>query len=320
MAHVYVLLLKGCDVMTVKPQRLKKGDTVGIIAPASPPNQENLKRSFAFLEELGLKMKIGKHVYDQYGYLAGKDEDRLEDLHTMFLDQEIKAIICAGGGYGTGRIASQIDYSIIKNNPKIFWGYSDITFLHTAIRQQTGLITFHGPMLASDIGKEDVHPLSKKYFSQLFEPEVIQYPSALFPLKTMVDGKASGALIGGNLSLLASTIGTPFEIDTKGKLLLIEDINEEPRAVDRMLNQLQMAGKFADAAGLIIGDFNNCVPQRGLSLDLDEVLEHYIRLAKKPALRGFVIGHCSPNISVPLGVEAEMDATNKKLTIGSGVQ
>ena len=123
--------------MAMKPQRLEKGDAIGIIAPASPPNQENLKRSLAFLDELGVKVKMGEHVTDQYGYLAGNDEDRLADLHKMFLDKEVKAIICAGGGYGTGRIASQINYSLIKENPTIFWGYSDITFLHPAIRQQT---------------------------------------------------------------------------------------------------------------------------------------------------------------------------------------
>ncbi|MED3552477.1 LD-carboxypeptidase [Cytobacillus praedii] len=306
--------------MGVKPQRLKIGDTIGIIAPASPPNQENLLRSFAFLEELGLKVKLGKHVYDQYGYLAGKDKDRLEDLHTMFLDSEVKAVICAGGGYGTGRIASQIDYKMIKNHPKIFWGYSDITFLHTAIRQQTGLITFHGPMLASDIGKVDADPLSKEYFKQLFEPASIQYPNDLSQLEVLIDGKAGGEITGGNLSLLASTIGTAFEIDTKGKLLLIEDINEEPRSIDRMLNQLHMAGKLSEASGLIIGDFNNCVPERELSLELDEVISHYTYLANIPALKGFKFGHCSPHISIPLGVHAEMDTSQKRLIIDSGVQ
>lgn len=312
---------KGCDSsMLIKPKRLNKGDTVGIIAPASPPNKENLKRSFPFLEELGLKIKVGKHVYDEHGYLAGSDEKRLADLHGMFADEEVKAIICAGGGYGTGRIASQIDYNLIKNNPKIFWGYSDITFLHTAIRQKTGLVTFHGPMLASDIGKEDVHPLSKECFKQLFEPVIVQYTDEISPLEALVDGSVSGDITGGNLTLIASTIGTPFEIDTKEKLLLIEDINEEPRSIDRMLNQLHMAGKLNDAAGFIIGDFHNCVPERELSLTLEEVIEHYMQLANKPALKGFNFGHCSPHISIPLGVKAVLDTESKQLTIESGIQ
>lgn len=306
--------------MLVKPERLKKGDTIGIIAPASPPNQENLQRSFSFLEELGVRIKMGQHVSDQYGYLAGSDEDRLADLHRMFIDHEVKAIICAGGGYGTGRIAQQIDYSLMKRNPKIFWGYSDITFLHTAIRQKAGLVTFHGPMLASDIGKKDVDSLSKECFNQLFEPMLLQYTNDISPLEVLVDGKASGEIIGGNLTLLASTIGTQFEVDTKGKLLLIEDINEEPRSIDRMLNQLHMAGKLQDASGFVIGDFNNCIPERELSLSLEEVIEHYIHLANKPAIKGFKIGHCSPHISIPLGVNAELDTGKKQLTIESGIQ
>lgn len=306
--------------MLVKPQRLRKGDTIGIVAPASPPNQENLHRSLLFLEELGLKVKMGRHVCDQYGYLAGQDSDRLEDLHMMFLDSEVKAVICAGGGYGTGRIAAQIDYRLIQNHPKIFWGYSDITFLHIAIRQQTGLITFHGPMLASDIGKTDVAPLSKEFFKQLFEPTVIRYTDELSPLETLIGGKVRGEVTGGNLSLITSTLGTAYEIDTKGKLLLIEDINEEPRSIDRMLNQLDMAGKLNDAIGLIIGDFNNCVPERDLSLSLDEVIFHYTHKANKPALKGFRFGHCNPQISIPLGVKVEMDTEKKQLIIESGVQ
>ncbi|MBM7693063.1 muramoyltetrapeptide carboxypeptidase [Peribacillus deserti] len=306
--------------MTMKPKHLIKGDTVGIIAPASPPNQENLQRSLAFLKDLGLHVKFGRHVHNEYGYLAGSDDERLEDLHNMFKDKEVKAVICAGGGYGTGRIAASIDYKLIEQNPKIFWGYSDITFLHTAIYQRTGLATFHGPMLASDIGREEADDLSKASFNQLFEPAPFTYSETMSSLETIVEGKAAGTIIGGNLSLLASTIGTPFEADTKDKILLIEDINEEPRAVDRMLNQLHMAGKLTEAAGFLLGDFNNCVPQREQSLSLEEVLDHYIKLAGKPAIKGFLIGHCSPHYAIPLGVTASMNTGEKKVVIESGVQ
>jgi muramoyltetrapeptide carboxypeptidase len=304
----------------IKPPRLRKGDSVGVIAPASPPNQENLQRGILFLEELGLKVKQGKFITEQNGYLAGSDEQRLEDLHSMFLDQEVKAIFSAGGGYGTARISSHIEYEIIKNNPKILWGYSDITFLHTAIREKTGLITFHGPMLGSDIGKKDVHPLSKELFGQLFEPKTFVYSEDYSPLRSLIDGQAKGQLVGGNLSLLVSSLGTQFEIDTKGKILLIEEINEEPRSIDRMLNQLHLAGKLDEAAGFILGDFHACEPKRELTLNLEEVLYHYIWLAKKPTMSGFKIGHCSPNISVPLGAIATMDTYEKRLTIDSGVE
>lgn len=310
---------KGCDIMRIKPARLKKGDTVGIIAPASPPDSEKLLRSFSFLEELGLNIKLGKHVNDQYGYLAGRDQARLDDIHAMFCDKEVKAIFCARGGYGTGRIAAQMDYVAIKENPKIFWGYSDITFLHLAIRKRTGLITFHGPMLASDIGSEEVHELSKEGFKQLFDPIMIQYTNETSPLETIVEGQAAGEVTGGNLTLITSTLGTPFEIDTCGKLLFIEDISEPPRSVDRMLNQLYMSGKLTDAAGLIIGDFNDCVPGKGPSLSLEEVISHYAKLAGRPAMKGFKMGHCSPNIAIPLGASAEIDTFNQRLIVESGI-
>ncbi|WP_425326050.1 S66 peptidase family protein [Neobacillus mesonae] len=303
----------------VKPNRLKQGDTVGVIAPASPPNLENLERGIQFLTELGLNVKKGKSVERINGYLAGTDQERLDDLHQMFLDQEVKAIICACGGYGTGRITPYIDYEIIRNNPKIFWGYSDITFLHTAFRQETGLVTFHGPMLGSDIGKEDTHLLSKEGFSQLFQPTKLSYTEQISSLEVLIEGNVSGQLVGGNLSLLVSTLGTKFEIDTKDKLLFIEDVNEEPRAVDRMLNQLYMAGKLADASGILIGDFCDCLPKRNLSLTLDEVIEHYVKLAKKPALKGLQIGHCNPHIAIPFGVEARLNTFEKRLIVDSGI-
>jgi muramoyltetrapeptide carboxypeptidase len=305
--------------MSIKPARLVKGDTVGVIAPASPPEQVNLERALPFLESLGLKVKLGNNLYNTNGYLAGTDNKRLEDLHEMFTDKNVKAIFSACGGYGTARLASAVNFELIRNNPKILWGYSDITFIHNAIHKETGLVTFHGPMLSSDIGKADAHPLSKQLFNQLFQPTEMIYNEEISALDTMIEGTAEGTLIGGNLSLLVSTLGTRFEVETKDKLLLIEDVNEEPRAVDRMLNQLLMAGKLHDAAGILVGDFNNCVPERQQSLSLDEVIGHYIKLAGKPALSGFKIGHCSPHISVPLGAHAELNANQKQVKIQPGV-
>ncbi|MED4812614.1 LD-carboxypeptidase [Bacillus atrophaeus] len=306
--------------MNHKPPALKKGDTVGVIAPASPPDPEKLKTALLFLEELGLQVKIGEALKNQHGYLAGRDEERLSDLHEMFKDQNVKAVLCACGGFGTGRIAQDIDYDIIRSNPKIFWGYSDITYLHTAINQNTGLITFHGPMLSSDIGHEDVDPLTKASYHQLFEETECTYTEDISPLRVLTPGKAEGRLAGGNLSLLTATLGTPFEIDTKGKLLFIEDVDEEPYQIDRMLNHLKMAGKFEDAAGILVCDFHNCVPvKREKSLTLEQVIEDYITKAGKPALMGFKIGHCSPSIAVPVGAHAVMDTAAKTLTIEAGI-
>jgi muramoyltetrapeptide carboxypeptidase len=308
-------------MMNMKPQRLKKGDTVGVVAPASPPNLKKMEQAICFLKELGLEAKLGKHVTSSYGYLAGKDEERLQDLHDMFADKEVKAIICARGGFGTARLAEQLDYELIKNNPKIFWGYSDITFLYTAIHQRTGLVTFHGPMLSSDMGRGDTHERTKHSFQQLFSARPVVYTEEISPLEIINGGKAEGETAGGNLSILVSTLGTPFEVDTKGKILFIEEIGEEPYKVDRMLNQLKMAGKLADASGIVIGSFNHCEPkEQNRSLSLDEVIADYVKTASKPAMKGFKIGHCSPHITLPIGVKVTMDTQMKRLTAEPGVQ
>lgn len=306
--------------MLKKPPMLKKGDVVGVIAPASPPNQENLQRGIVYLESLGLQVKVGANVYKEYGYLAGSDDERLEDFHNMFADCEVNAIVSAGGGYGTGRIASRIDYDLIRNNPKIFWGYSDLTFLHTAIRQCSQLVTFHGPMLASDIGKPDFQEVSSRFFQQLFHTNNLTYDESISPIETPIEGIATGELVGGNLSLLVTTLGTPFEIDTRDKILFIEDVNEEPRNIDRMLNQLYMAGKLTNITGFVVGDFHNCVPgNRVQTLTLEEVLQYYIALVNKPTLKGLKMGHCSPHVGVPLGTKAKLCTEHKQLTIESGV-
>ncbi|KAA0948771.1 LD-carboxypeptidase [Sporosarcina sp. ANT_H38] len=307
--------------MKIRPQRLQKGDTIGIIAPSSPPNQETLEQSLVFLEKLGLKWKFGKHLENVNGYLAGTDDERLEDLHDMFADPQIKGIICAGGGYGSARYTDRIDLQLMQENPKIFWGFSDITYLHTAMGLYSNLVTFHGPMLASCVGKDTFHELSAKMFQQLFEPMELHYTEAISPLETISAGVAQGELVGGNLSLLASGIGTKFEVDTKDKLLFIEDVGEEPYKVDGLLNQLRMAGKLKDAVGIVIGDFSKTEPKKQKeSLTLDEVFEYYTGNLDIPVVKGFKIGHGQPHFAIPLGVGARLDGDNKTLTILPGVE
>lgn len=303
----------------IKPRKLQKGDTVGVIAPAGTPQPEKLEKGLIFLSQLGLNIKLGNHVLSKQGYLAGTDEERVEDLHSMFRDEEISAIFCARGGYGTARIASMIDYQLIKDNPKIFWGYSDITFLHLAITQQTGLVTFHGPMIASDLGEDEVDLITKQSFCQLFAPGPIEYTEEVSSLEAIVSGMAVGPIVGGNLSLITSSLGTRFEIDTNGKILFIEEINEQPRVIDRMLNQLHMAGKLQSTAGIVLGDFNHCVAESGPSLTLEEVINHYVKLSNRPTLRGLKIGHCSPNFAVPINVNAMLDTNKKYLYVESGI-
>ena len=306
--------------MRTRPTRLQKGDTIGIIAPSSPPNMENLQRSLAFIEQLGLNVKMGKHVENIHGYLAGTDDERLEDLHDMLADPNVKGIICAGGGYGAGRYADRIDFQLMAEQPKILWGYSDITFLHTTIGQFANVVTFHGPMLASDVGKETFHELSARMFGQLFEPIELHYTETISPLTAINGGVAQGELVGGNLSLLVSALGSKYEIDTRGKLLLIEDVDEEPYKVDAMLNQLRLAGKLQEAAGIVVGDFARAEPKkRKTTLTLEEVFQHYLGDLDKPVVSGFKIGHCEPHFAVPLGAEARLDGDGKTLTILPGV-
>lgn len=306
--------------MKIRPQRLQKGDTVGIISPSSPPDPASLEKSLSFLEELGLKWKFGKYAKESNGYLAGTDAQRLEDLHDMFEDPEVKGIICSSGGYGAARFTDQIDLQLMNENPKIFWGFSDITFLHTAMGLYSNIVTFHGPMLGPNIGKDTFEELSGKMFQQLFEPMELHYTEAISPLETISAGVAQGELVGGNLSLLARGIGTKYEIDTKGKLLLIEDIGEEPARVDGLLNQLRMAGKFKDVAGIVVGDFSKTETKKKSTLTLDEVFDHYFGNLGKPVVKGFKIGHCEPHFAVPLGVGAKLDADIRTLTILPGVE
>ncbi|MBT2755102.1 LD-carboxypeptidase [Mesobacillus foraminis] len=304
--------------MSIKPVCLKKGDTVGIIAPAGPPRRDALARGVNFLEGRGLNIKLGRYVHSEHGYLSGTDEERLEDLHSMFRDKEIKAIFCARGGYGTARIASMIDYELLRSNPKIFWGYSDITFLHLAIMKQCEMVTFHGPMIASDFGREKVHSETEETFLQVFGAAPAIYTKEQLLLESIVEGSAAGSLTGGNLTLITSTLGTKFEIETDGRILFIEEINEEPRAVDRMLNQLYMAGKLEKASGMIVGDFHNCIPDSEPSFSVEEVVSHYLHLAGKPAIKGLKIGHCTPNIAIPLGSKAFIDTSRKVVFVENG--
>lgn len=303
----------------ITPERLHKNDTVGVIALASPPDLINLEKGIYLLEEMGLKVKLGKHIANIDGYLAGTDAERLADFHEMIADTEIKAIIFACGGYGSGRLAQSLNYELIRNNPKIIWGYSDMTYLHTAIRQIAGLITFHGPMVASDLGKGDIDDLTMQLFGQLFTPMFLNYTETVAPIEVLTAGNARGVLVGGNLSLLTSTIGTPFEIDTNEKIVLIEDVGEQPYQIDAMLQQLLYAGKLKDAAGIIIGDFAKAEPAKLPSLSLATIFETYVGDLNIPVMKGFKIGHTVPNFSLPFGTEAILCTKKKTLRISPGV-
>ena len=237
-------------------KKLKKNDLIGVCAPASPVDRESLNKGIRFLKKLGLQIILGKNIYQRNHYLAGTDEQRLDDFNTLLKDDNVKAIFFARGGYGTARIAPFIDYEWIRKHPKIIWGFSDITYLHIAIFQKTGLITFHGPMVSS-FGNEKVDEITKNEIYQLFSPSIRTYDETISPLHVLVEGKSTGRIIGGNLSLIVRTIGTPYEIDLKNKILFIEDTGEKLYKIDFLINQLKQSKKLDELAGVVIGDFND---------------------------------------------------------------
>lgn len=305
----------------IKPKALKKGDTIGLVAPASPvKNNTSVKRSIEVLTEQGFNVITGPSCYvvGSYGYLAAPDSIRAADINNMFENPEIDGIFCLRGGYGTPRILDMLSYKMISENPKVFLGYSDITAIHIALNQISSLVTFHGPMPSTDM-LEDFDVFSfNSYWNAITSTApigVIENPWGIEP-EALARGKAEGMITGGNLSLITATLGTPYEIDTRGKLLLIEEIDEYTYRVDRMLTQLRLSKKLEDCAGIILGNFNNCVPQYpNIDLSLNQVFNDILVPAGKPILSNLMVGHCSPKLTLPLGVSAIVDADNVTLTI-----
>ena len=313
----------------VKPKRLKPGARIGLIAPSGPIIRDtaieagkipdNLEKGLVYLKGLGYQTVLGKHCLKRRGYLAGSDSERVEDLHAMFADGSIDAIICLAGGYGTPRLLDQIDYDLIKKHPKIFQGYSDITALLNVFFQKTGLVTFHGPMANYDFGRNNAYNRNNIWppLTQLSPLGILPLPENGPERKTIVPGKAKGKLVGGNLSLVISTLGTPFEIDTQDAILLLEDVDEYPYRCDRMLNQLALSGKLKQAKGFLIGECVDCVPNRpdNPSLSLLEVLGDHIKPLNKPAFYGYPCGHGNYKITLPIGIQAELDADSCNLSL-----
>jgi len=317
----------------LKPRRLLRGDTVSLIAPSgSASGPDRVEASIRALSDLGFRVKASPHCADAYGYLAGEDATRARELELAFLDPDTSAVICLKGGYGTPRILDLIDYSIIAAHPKVFLGYSDITALHIAFRQLAGLVTFHGPMPSSDMVPE-FDPASRASLeTALFGlPDPSSAVSAATtsaspilrltnpsgrPFHALSGGIAEGELTGGNLSLIAATIGTPWELDARGKIIFIEDIDEAPYRIDRMLNQLRLAGKFEDCAGVAIGAWTRCAPAEGKrSLTIEEILRDLVLPCGKPVLAGIEAGHCAPTLTLPLGLSYRMNAEAPSLEL-----
>lgn len=298
------------------PAALKPGDTVGLVSPSSPVDDSLiLQVAGEVMQALGFKVRTGTHYASRRGHLAGSDAARADDLNAMFADSAVKAIVCIRGGSGAARLLPLLDYALIRANPKVLLGYSDITALHCAIHAQTGLVTFHGPN-----GTGSWNSFNADQFRRVFfDGELIRYQNVsddgdeLVPRRnrtvTINGGKASGQLVGGNLTVLTALAGSPYLPDFTGKILFLEDVSEAPYRIDRMLSTLKLMGALDRIAGLVFGECTDCGPGDGYgSLTLEQILDDYIRPLGIPAYRGAMIGHIRRQFIVPVGGRVELDA------------
>ncbi|GFN24213.1 S66 peptidase family protein [Thermanaeromonas sp. C210] len=294
----------------LKPRPLEPGDSIGIVAPAGPLwDEAYLLRGIERLQSWGFRVVLNRPLQAGEGYLAGSDEERLAELEAMFASPEIKALICLRGGYGSLRLLPHLHYALIRSHPKIFVGYSDITALHLAIVQEAGLVVFHGPMIYPELGGH-LTSYTKTSLLSMLTGSPGSFTVRPLPGKALAvsPGRARGRLIGGNLSLLVSTLGTPFEIDTRGAILFWEEVDEPAYRVDRMLTQLRLAGKLSAAAGIAVGECIGCG-------DLEELLRDRLAPLGIPCLYGLPCGHGTDIATLPLGVYATLDADQGYLRI-----
>lgn len=301
----------------ITPNPLYPGARVALLAPSSAVEAQRLPAAVDAVKALGLEPVPYPSCYaaSRHGYFAADDAQRAADLQAAFADDTIAGVLCLRGGYGAHRLLPLLDLDAIARRPKLFVGYSDITALHTAFNQVCGFVTFHAPMPAADyykpVDEVTMSGLRRCLFGPLAGP--VENPG---PLTALSHGSAMGRLCGGNLSLLAASLGTPWEIDTKGKLLFLEDVGEKVYRIDSMLTQLRNAGKFRDCAGVILGQWTDCPPEDPeRSLTLEEVFRELIVPAGKPVLSGLSCGHSLPNLSLPLGAMAAMDADTGRLEV-----
>ncbi|MBU2498199.1 MAG: LD-carboxypeptidase [Proteobacteria bacterium] len=293
--------------MTIRPPRLKEGDRIGVIAPAGPVDRPEILPGIALLESFGFEVFESPHLFERQGYLAGDDQSRLNDLHAMYRDERVKAILCARGGFGTLRLIDRIDFDLIRENPKITVGYSDITALLLAIHKKTALITFHGPNLR-DLGRNENRNLEALLKLVSFGGSMnLDFSEG----REIRGGRATGTLLGGNLSLICHLVGTPYLPSLQGALLFIEERGESLYRIDRMISHLKLSGLLDGCVGLMAGSFEECGDLSSIELLLEESLSDL----DIPMVGGLQVGHGKENIPLPMGVQASLDTARMTLSI-----
>jgi muramoyltetrapeptide carboxypeptidase len=303
-------------ISRVKPPALKQGDTVGIVAPASNVKRADLEAGCEALRRAGYRPFYFDSILDQDLYFAGSIERRAREFEDMFLRDDVRAIICARGGYGSNYLLDVLDLEKIKTHPKIFVGYSDLTALLTHFADKAGLITFHGPMVAKDWAQERGVDVTS-WNAALGGAANWEVTSGLDSgAKGLVDGTGEGILYGGCLSILAASLGTPYEIQTKGTILFLEDVAAKPFQIDRMLMQLKLAGKLADVRGIIFGEMKDCVQTANQGYTLEEVVLRIVGSLGVPVAYGVHSGHVtSRNITLPIGVRAQLSVRSGEVKL-----
>jgi muramoyltetrapeptide carboxypeptidase len=307
-------------MVPIKPPRLRQGDLIGLVSPASAPSSsEKIEGGVRYLESLGYRTTVAPHALASYGYLAGTDEERAADFNAMVNNPKVKAIFALRGGYGTPRILEALDYGLLKRHPKIIVGYSDLTSLQLAILRKCSLVTFSGPMVAVEMWNT-IDPYTEEQFWRLVtSPKIagaLDFPPEHHPAAVRI-GKATGRLIGGNLALVMASVGTPYLPALKGNILFAEDVDEAPNRVDRMFMQLKNAGILSSIAGLVLGLFTECVPSDPSSphFTIDQVLADVVHHTHVPILGNLPYGHVPRKLTLPIGVRARMDVGKLRLEI-----
>ena len=307
------------------PEPLKKGDNVFLFCPSSPiVPEEDIEKCKKVIIDLGFNPVIGKSLYENYGgYMAGKAEIRIEDLHEAFSRKDIRGIFCVKGGYSASQLLDKIDYELIKTNPKVFVGYSDVTNLHIVFNQKCNLGTYHGPMVKSNM-INDFNDYTKASFFKALEKQEWKYEEPEnMPLSILIDGNVSseiinGVLTGGNLAIIVTTLGTEYEINTKDKILFLEDVDEETGSLNRMLTHLKYAGKLDDCKAVVFGNFTACkntYTKENQHYDLMELLKDFFANYNKPVIYGMESGHKKPYMfTLPLGAKCSINLQNREIS------
>lgn len=290
-----------------KPAPLRKGDVVGVVAPGGATNAMAVTAGVQIFEDLGYRVLVGSSVFRRDGYLAGSDAERAADLMEMFERPEVRAIVAARGGYGSGRLLPRLDIEVVRQHPKVFVGYSDVTFLLNHFVQRGDLVTFHGPMIA---GLAEHPDAATRLLAMLSGDRSVWNLSAR---EVVQPGMAEGVIVGGCLSVIAATLGTPYEIETAGRLLFLEDVNEKPYRIDRLLTHLRQAGKLDGVVGVIFGEMAGCVADAHEAVSVRDVIRAAFAEAPYPVALGLPTGHGGGDVTLPLGIRARL--AGERLTL-----